>query len=66
MSQHSLRPMERTGNLIKTTHVTILFSGRPQTDIKELNARIARIVEHENQLRAEIDAIIRDLETETA
>ena len=37
---------------------------RPQTDIKELNARIARIVEHENRLRAEIDAIIRELETE--
>ena len=37
---------------------------RPQTDIKELNARIARIVEHENRLRAEIDAIIVDLETQ--
>lgn len=35
---------------------------RPQTDIKELNARIARIVEHENRLRAEIDAIIKELE----
>ena len=39
---------------------------RPQTDIKELNARIARIVEHENKLRAEIDAIIKELEEETA
>ncbi len=39
---------------------------RPQTDIKELNARIARIVEHENRLRAEIDAIIKELEAETA
>lgn len=38
---------------------------RPQTDIRELNARIARIVEHENQLRAEIDAIIKELESET-
>lgn len=38
---------------------------RPQTDIKELNARIARIVEHENKLRAEIDAIIKELEAET-
>ena len=37
---------------------------RPKTDIKELNARIARIVEHENQLRAEIDTIIRELEEE--
>ena len=38
---------------------------RPQTDIKELNARIARIVEHENKLRVEIDAIIKELESET-
>ncbi len=37
---------------------------RPQTDIKELNARIRRIVEHENKLRAEIDAIIAELESE--
>ena len=37
---------------------------RPQTDIKELNARIARIVEHENKLRTEIDAIIRELESQ--
>ena len=39
---------------------------RPQTDIKELNARIRRIVEHENQLRAEIDAIVAELENELA
>lgn len=38
---------------------------RPQTDIKELNARIARIVEHENKLRTEINAIINELEAET-
>ncbi|MBP3537604.1 MAG: N-6 DNA methylase, partial [Muribaculaceae bacterium] len=38
---------------------------RPQTDIRELNARIARIVEHENRLRAEIDAIIRELEEDS-
>lgn len=35
---------------------------RPQTDIKELNERIRRIVAHENELRAEIDRIIADLE----
>lgn len=35
---------------------------RPQTDIKELNARIERIVENENRLRAEINAIIKELE----
>lgn len=34
---------------------------RPKTDIKELNARIVRIVEHENRLRAEIDAISTNL-----
>lgn len=38
---------------------------RPQTDIKELNERIARIVKRENELRTEIDAIIRELESET-
>ena len=38
---------------------------RKEINIKELNARIARIVEHENKLRAEIDAIIRELEEET-
>lgn len=37
---------------------------RPQTDIKELNERIRRIVVHENELRAEIDKIIADLEQE--
>lgn len=37
---------------------------RPQTDIKELNERIARIVEHENKLRGEINAIIAELEKE--
>lgn len=37
---------------------------RPQTDIKELNARIARIVENENRLRMEINAIIKELEEE--
>ena len=39
---------------------------RPQTDIKELNERIRRIVAHENELRAEIDKIIADLEQEDA
>jgi type I restriction enzyme M protein len=35
---------------------------RPKTDIVELNARITKIVERENQLRTEIDAIIAELE----
>ncbi|MDN0079548.1 hypothetical protein QVO32_09025 [Bacteroides gallinaceum] len=37
---------------------------RSQTDIKELNGRIRRIVLHENELRVEIDKIIADLEQE--
>lgn len=35
---------------------------RPKTDIKELNERIRRIVARENELRAEIDKIITELE----
>ena len=35
---------------------------RPKTDIKELNERIRRIVARENELRAEIDKIIAELE----
>ena len=35
---------------------------RPKTDIKELNERIRRIVTRENELRAEIDKIIAELE----
>lgn len=35
---------------------------RHQTDIKELNERIRRIVARENELRAEIDKIIAELE----
>ena len=39
---------------------------RPEIDIRELNERIRRIVAHENELRAEIDAIIAELESDTA
>ena len=35
---------------------------RPKTDIKELNERIRRIVARENELRAEIDKIVTELE----
>lgn len=35
---------------------------RQETDIKELNERIRKIVERENELRAEIDEIIKELE----
>ncbi|MDE7378284.1 MAG: type I restriction-modification system subunit M [Paraprevotella sp.] len=37
---------------------------RPKTDIKELNERIRCIVARENELRAEIDKIIAELEEE--
>ena len=37
---------------------------RPQINIKELNARLREIVKHENELRAEIDKIVADLEGE--
>ena len=40
-------------------------SFRAKSDIKEINTRIARIVEHENRLRAEIDVIIRESEEDT-
>ena len=35
---------------------------REVIDIEELNARIAGIVKRENELRAAIDVIIKDLE----
>ena len=35
---------------------------KPETDIVELNERIQRIVARENELRAEIDKIIAELE----
>jgi type I restriction enzyme M protein len=35
---------------------------RQETDIKELNERIRKIVARENELRAEIDEIIKELE----
>ena len=38
---------------------------RPEIDINELNERIRQIVAHENELRAEIDRIIEELENET-
>ena len=39
---------------------------RPKTDIKELNERIRRIVARENELRAEIDKIVAELEGDEA
>lgn len=39
---------------------------RPQTDIKELNERIRRIVARENELRTEINKIVAELEEDEA
>jgi type I restriction enzyme M protein len=39
---------------------------REAVDIKTLNARIARIVERQGELRTQIDAIVADLEGEGA
>lgn len=39
---------------------------RPQTDIKELNERICRIVGRENELRIEINKIVAELEEDEA
>lgn len=39
---------------------------RPQTDIKELNSRLRRIVARENELRAAIDKIVAELEEDKA
>ncbi len=55
---------ENDYNLSVSSYVEVEDT-RPQTDIKELNERIRRIVAHENELRTEIDAIIAELESET-
>lgn len=39
---------------------------REKIDIKELNQRIAKIVAREQQLRSDIDAIVKDLEGDAA
>ncbi len=57
------RIVENDYNLSVSSYVEAKDT-RPQTDIKELNGRIRRIVERENELRTEIDRIIAELEEE--
>lgn len=53
--------IENDYNLSVSSYVEIEDT-RPKTNIKELNERIHRIVERENELRAEIDKIVAELE----
>ena len=52
---------ENDYNLSVSTYVEAEDT-REKVDIAKLNAEIAEIVERENQLRAEIDKIIKEIE----
>ena len=52
---------ENDYNLSVSSYIEVKDT-RPKTDIKELNERIRRIVERENELRIEIDKIVAELE----
>lgn len=56
---------ENDYNLSVSSYIEVKDT-RPQTDIKELNERIRRIVARENELRAEIDEIVAELEEDEA
>ena len=62
---HNSKIAENGYNLSVSSYVEAEDT-RPEIDIHELNDRIRRIVAHENELRAEIDAIIAELESEVA
>ena len=53
--------VENDYNLSVSSYIEVEDT-RPKTDIKELNERIRRIVARENELRAEIDKIVAELE----
>ena len=53
--------IENDYNLSVSSYIEVKDT-RPKTDIKELNERIRRIVARENELRAEIDKIVAELE----
>ncbi|MDD6025011.1 MAG: N-6 DNA methylase, partial [bacterium] len=61
---HNAQIAENGYNLSVSSYVEAEDT-RPEIDIRELNERIRRIVAHENELRAEIDKIIEELEAET-
>lgn len=56
---------ENDYNLSVSSYIEVKDT-RPQTDVKELNERIRRIVARENELRAEIDKIVAELEEDEA
>ena len=56
---------ENDYNLSVSSYIEVKDT-RSQTDIKELNERIRRIVARENELRAEIDKIVAELEEDEA
>lgn len=56
---------ENDYNLSVSSYIEVKDT-RPQTDIKELNERIRRIVARENELRSEIDKIMAELEEDEA
>lgn len=56
---------ENDYNLSVSSYIEVKDT-RPQTDIKELNERIRRIVARENELRAEINKIVAELEEDEA
>ena len=56
---------ENDYNLSVSSYIEVKDT-RPQTDIKELNERIRRIVARENELRTEIDKIVAELEEDEA
>lgn len=56
---------ENDYNLSVSSYIEVKDT-RPQTDIKELNERIRRIVARENELRADIDKIVAELEEDEA
>lgn len=56
---------ENDYNLSVSSYIEVKDT-RPQTDIKELNERICRIVGRENELRTEIDKIVIELEEDEA
>lgn len=57
--------VENDYNLSVSSYIEVKDT-RPQTDIKELNERIRRIVARENELRSEIDKIVAELEEDEA
>lgn len=56
---------ENDYNLSVSSYIEVKDT-RPQTDIKELNERIRRIVARENELRSEIDKFMAELEEDEA